>query len=212
MADAMLNASSLSYAESYLPEDDVVASARERAAELGCVPIGAGGGAMLRVLAAAVGAVNVVEIGTGAGVSGLYLMAGMAEAGQFVSIDVESENQRAAKEAYTEAGIAATRYRLINGSAPDVLPRMRDEGYDLVFVDADKTAYRVYYEHALRMLRPGGVMAFDNALWHDRVADATVRDAETTALRDLGKAIREDERLVAALVPVGDGLLVAVKR
>jgi predicted O-methyltransferase YrrM len=212
MADAMLNLASLSYAESFVAEDDVVTQARERAAELGCVPIGSGGGAALRLLAAATRAANVVEIGTGAGVSGLYLMAGMAEDGQFVSIDIETENQRAAKEAFTEAGIPATRYRLINGSAPDVLPRMREAAYDLVFVDADKTAYGVYFDEAMRMLRPGGVMAFDNALWHDRVADTGQRDADTTALRELGKRVRDDERLVVALLPVGDGLLVAAKR
>jgi predicted O-methyltransferase YrrM len=211
MADAMLNQASLSYAESYLPEDDILVAARERAAELGCVPIGAGGGAALRVLATATGATNVLEVGTGAGVSGLYLMGGMVETGQFVSIDIESENQRAAKETFTEAGIAATRYRLINGSAPDVLPRMRDAAYDLVFIDADKSAYSIYYEQALRMLRPGGVMAFDNALWHDRVADSAQRDADTVALRELGRTIRDDTRLVAALLPVGDGLLIAAK-
>jgi len=212
MADAMLNLSSLSYAESYLPEDEIISAARERAEELGCVPIGPAGGATLRVLAAATGATNVVEVGTGAGVSGLYLMGGMAEGGQFISIDIEGEHQRAAKDAFTEAGIPATRYRLINGSAPDVLPRMRDETYDLVFVDADQTAYVVYLEQALRMLRPGGVMAFDNALWHDRVADPTQRDADTNTLRELGKTVREDKRLIPALLPVGDGLLVAAKR
>jgi predicted O-methyltransferase YrrM len=136
----------------------------------------------------------------------------MADGGQFISIDIEGEHQRAAKDAFTEAGIPATRYRLINGSAPDVLPRMRDETYDLVFVDADKTAYVVYFEQALRMLRPGGVMAFDNALWHDRVADPTQRDPDTSTLRELGKTVREDKRLIPALLPVGDGLLVAAKR
>ncbi|HJQ43487.1 MAG TPA: O-methyltransferase [Jatrophihabitantaceae bacterium] len=212
MADAMLNQASLSYAESFLPEDDIFATARERAAELGCVPIGPGGGATLRLLAAATRATNVLEVGTGAGVSGLYLMGGMADDGQFVSIDIESENQRAAKESFTEAGIATTRYRLINGSAPDVLPRMRDDAYDLVFVDADKSAYSVYYEQAMRMLRPGGIVAFDNALWHDRVADSAQRDPDTLALRELGRTVRDDARLVSALLPVGDGLLVAAKR
>lgn len=212
MADSMLNQASLSYAESFLPEDDIVTAARERAAQLGCVPIGAAGGATLRLLAASTGATNIVEIGTGAGVSGLYLMDGMSEGGQFISIDVEGENQRAAKEAFTEAGIAPTRYRLINGSASDVLPRMRDEAYDMVFIDADKTAYGVYFEHALRMLRPGGVMAFDNALWHDRVADPSQRDAETVTLRELGRTVRADARLIPALLPVGDGLLVAARR
>jgi predicted O-methyltransferase YrrM len=212
MADAMLSESSLAYAESFAIESDLIADARERGHELGCTPIGPAGGATLRMLAVATGARAVVEVGTGAGVSGLYLLDGMAEDGQLVSIDIEAENQRAAKEAFTEAGIAATRYRLINGAAADVLPRMRDAAYDLVFVDADKSAYAVYYEQAIRMLRPGGVVAFDNALWHDRVADPTQRDAETLTLRELSKTVRDDERLASTLIAVSDGLLVAAKR
>jgi predicted O-methyltransferase YrrM len=212
MADAMLNQNSLSYAESFPVESDIIAAARERGHELGCVPIGPSGGATLRLLAAITRARSVVEVGTGAGVSGLYLLDGMAEDGQLVSIDIESENQRAAKESFTEAGIVATRYRLINGSAADVLPRMREDTYDLVLIDADKSAYAVYCQQAIRMLRPGGVVAFDNALWHDRVADPSQRDAETVTLRELGKTVREDPRLVSVLLPVGDGLLVAAKR
>ena len=212
MPDAMLNVASLAYVESFVPEDEIVTRARERAAELGCTPIGPAGGATLRVLAAATGARNVAEIGTGAGVSGLYLLGGMAPDGVLTTIDVEGENQRAAKEAFGEAGIASGRYRLINGQAAEVLPRLRDEAYDLVLIDADKTAYGAYYEHAVRLLRRGGVVAFDNALWHDRVADPTQRDHETVVVRDLGKAVREDERLVSALLGVGDGLLVAAKR
>jgi predicted O-methyltransferase YrrM len=212
MPEAMVNQASVTYAESFLTEDEITLRARERAAELGCVPIGPGGGAALRVLAAATGARSVVEVGTGAGVSGLYLLGGMAPDGVLTTIDVEGEHQRAAKDAFTEAGIAPTRYRLINGSAAEVLPRLRDEAYDLVLVDADKTAYSVYYEQALRLLRRGGVVAFDNALWHDRVADPSQRDTETVTLRDLGKSVRDDDRFVSALLPVGDGLLVAAKR
>jgi predicted O-methyltransferase YrrM len=212
MADAMLNEASLSYAESFAVEDDVTVAARDRGRELGCVPIGPAGGATLRVLAAATSARSVVEVGTGAGVSGLYLLAGMAADGVLTTIDVEGEHQRAAKDAFSEAGIASTRYRLINGSAAEVLPRLRDEAYDLVFVDADKTAYTVYYEQAVRLLRPGGIVAFDNALWHDRVADMSQRDADTTVLRDLGRAVRDDARFVSVLLAVGDGLLVAAKR
>ncbi len=212
MADAMLNEASLSYAESFPVEDDVSAAARDRARELGCVPIGPAGGATLRVLAAATGARAVVEVGTGAGVSGLCLLGGMTDDGVLTTVDIEGEHQRAAKEAFSEAGIATTRYRLINGSAAEVLPRLREGAYDLVFVDADKTAYLVYFEQALRLLRPGGVMAFDNALWHDRVADSTQRDPDTTTLRELCKAVRDDRRLIAALLPVSDGLLVASKR
>ena len=212
MPEAMVNQASVTYAESFPVEDEVISRARERAAELGCVPIGPGGGAVLRVLAAATGARSVVEVGTGAGVSGLFLLGGMAPDGVLTTIDVEGEHQRAAKEAFGEAGIAPTRYRLINGAASEVLPRLRDEAYDLVLVDADKSAYAVYYQQALRLLRRGGVVAFDNALWHDRVADPSQRDTDTVTLRDLGKAVRDDDRLVSALLPVGDGLLVAAKR
>jgi predicted O-methyltransferase YrrM len=212
MAEAMVNQTSLAYAESYHPEPDVIAAARARGFELGCIPIGPAGGMSLRVLARAAGAKAVVEVGTGAGVSGLYLLGGMVADGQLVSIDVESEHQRAAREAYTEAGIAPARYRLINGSAADVLPRMREDAYNLVFVDADKGTYGVYYEQAVRMLRPGGVVAFDNALWHDRVADSSVHDPDTQVLRELAKSVRDDDRLDSVLLPVGDGLLVGVKK
>jgi predicted O-methyltransferase YrrM len=176
------------------------------------VPIGAGGGAALRVLAAAIGARSVVEVGTGAGVSGLYLLEGMADDGVLTTIDIEAEHQRAAKDAFAEAGVRPQRARLITGRALDVLPRLTDGAYDLVLVDADKTDVAAYLEQALRLLRPGGVLAVDNALWNGKVADPAQRDESTTAIREMGKHVRGNEHLVAALLPVGDGLLVAVKR
>src|SRR5438132_1450218 len=102
MAEAMLNLASFSYAESFAIEDDVTARARGRGQELGCTPIGPAGGATLRLLAAAAGARNVVEVGTGAGVGALYLLGGMAPDGVLTTIDVEGEHQRAAKEAFVE--------------------------------------------------------------------------------------------------------------
>jgi predicted O-methyltransferase YrrM len=212
MADEYLSESSLAYAENFVTEDEVIAAARARGRELGCTPIGPGGGATLRLLAQLLGARNVVEVGTGAGVSGLWLLAGMRPDGVLTTVDTEAEHQRATRLAFGEAGVASTRYRLINGAAGEVLPRLTDGGYDLVFVDADKTGYAQYHEQAVRLLRPGGVVAFDNVLWHNRVADPGVRDGETVALRELARAVREDERLVPALLAVGDGLLVAAKR
>jgi predicted O-methyltransferase YrrM len=164
------------------------------------------------VLAAALAARAVVEVGTGAGVSGLYLLRGMPEDGVLTSIDIETEHQKAAREAFAEAGIAANRTRLISGPALEVLPRLTDGAYDLVLLDADKKEYAEYLEQALRLLRPGGVLAFDNALWHDRVADPAQRDETTTTIRELGKAVRDNPELVSAMLPVGDGLLTAVKR
>ena len=203
---------SRAYAEAYLAEDAVLQAARRRGHELGCVPIGTGGGAALRFLAAATAARAVVEVGTGAGVSGLWLLRGMRPDGVLTTVDKDPEHQRAARQAFTEAGIPSGRARLINGAALEVLPRLADGGYDLVFVDAAKTEYADYLTEALRLLRPGGVVAFDNVLWHDRVADPAQRDPETVAMRDLGRSVRDDERLVPVLLHAGDGLLAAVRR
>jgi predicted O-methyltransferase YrrM len=167
---------------------------------------------MLRFLAASIGARSVVEIGTGAGVSGIYLQRGMALDGVLTSIDVEAEHQRIAKESYAEAGLAPGRARLICGRALDVLPRLTDGAYDLVFGDAAKGEYGDYLTEAMRLLRPGGIVAFDNALWHGRVPDASARDPETVAVRELLRQVKDDERLVPVLLPVGDGLLAAVVR
>ena len=91
-------------------------------------------------------------------------------------------------------------------------PRLTDGVYDLVLLDADKADLEAYLEQALRLLRPGGVLAVDNALWKGKVADPAQRDEQTTAIREPGKAVRRDASLISALLPVGDGLLVAVKR
>jgi predicted O-methyltransferase YrrM len=132
--------------------------------------------------------------------------------GVLTSIDIESEHQRLARTAFAEAGIAPNRTRLISGAALDVLPRLTDTAYDMVFCDGDNTENGDYLQQALRLLRVGGIVAFDNALWHNRVADPAQRDPETLAIRDVCRFVRDDERLVPALLPVGDGLLAAVKR
>jgi predicted O-methyltransferase YrrM len=132
--------------------------------------------------------------------------------GVLTSVDIESEHQRLARVAFAEVGIAHNRTRLITGAALEVLPRLTDAAYDLVFCDGDKAEYGDYLVQALRLLRPGGVVAFDNALWHDRVADPAQRDPDTVAIRELGRTVRDDDQLVPVLLPVGDGLLVAVKR
>jgi predicted O-methyltransferase YrrM len=189
----------------------VLTNARARAAEVNAVPIGPGGGATLRFVSALLDARNAVEIGTGCGVSGVWTLRGMRSDGVLTSVDIEAEHQRMAKEAFTEAGFAAQRIRLISGAALEVLPRLTDGHYDLVFCDGDKVEYVQYLAQALRLLRPGGVVAFDNALWHDQVADPSVRDPQTQAIRDTLAAVTEHEDLVELLLPVGDGLLLAQK-
>jgi predicted O-methyltransferase YrrM len=184
-----LKPASWTYAEDYVAEDEVLAAARARAEEVGVTPIGSGGGAALRFLASVLDARAVVEIGTGTGVSGLWLLRGMRADGVLTTVDIEAEHQRLARRSFNEAGIASQRARTIAGAALDVLPRLTDGHYDLVFCDGDKTEYSAYLHEALRLLRPGGVVAFDNALWHDRVADPAQRDQDTVAIRDLVRAV-----------------------
>jgi predicted O-methyltransferase YrrM len=200
------------YSEGFVPEDDVLLRARERAAELGCPAVLPGAGALLRVVAAAMAARAVVEVGTGTGVASLWLLRGMPDDGVLTTIDVEVEHQRAAKTAFAEAGIAPARTRTIPGRAADVLPRLTDRAYDLVLVGAEPHAYPDYVEEALRLLRPGGVLAVDGALHGGRVADPARRDELTTVVRELGRTLRADDRVLPALVPSGDGLLLAVRR
>jgi len=204
-------AASWTHAERFVVEDDILAAARSRAEEVGVAPISPGSGAALRFLASVLDARAVVEIGTGTGVSGLWLLRGMRSDGVLTTVDVETEHQRLARQTFNDAGIPTQRARTIAGAALDVLPRLTDGHYDIVFCDGDKTEYAAYLTEALRLLRPGGVVAFDNALWHDRVADPAQRDPETTSIRELGKAVAEHDELVPLLLPVGDGLLVAKK-
>ncbi|HSV65781.1 MAG TPA: O-methyltransferase [Mycobacteriales bacterium] len=200
------------YVESFLAEDATLAGARARAAELGCQPIGPAGGATLRFLATVLDARAVVEVGTGTGVSGLYLLRGMRPAGVLTTVDAEPEHSRAARQAFAEAGVRPHRTRLISGDAAEVLPRLTDAAYDLVFCAGTTREYGDYLEEALRLLRPGGVVCFDHALWRDRVADPSARDPDTVAIRDLGRTVRDRDDLVPVLLPVGDGLLAAAYR
>src|SRR3954471_3916111 len=207
-----IDPTSWAYAEDYTGEDEVVTGARASAMDSGIVPLGPGAASALSLLAAAVGAKAVVEIGTGTGVSGLALLRGMRPDGTLTTVDLDAENQRLARKTFLDAGIPSQRFRLIAGSALDVVTRLTDGHYDLVFCDADDQECTAYLREALRLLRPGGVVAFDNALCPTPVAAPSQRDPETMAVRELLRAVREDDNLIPALLPVGDGLLVAVKR
>jgi predicted O-methyltransferase YrrM len=208
---APLKPASWTYAEEFVAEDEILAKARAHSEEVGATAIGSGAGAALSLLASIIEARAVVEIGTGCGVSGLWLFRGMRPDGILTTVDTEAEHQRLAKQAFAEAGIASQRIRTIPGPALEVVPRLTDGHYDLVFCDADKHEYPDYLTEALRLLRPGGIVAFDNALWHDKVADPAQRDPETVAIRELGNTVREHPSLVPLMLPMGDGLLVAKK-
>ena len=195
----------LAYAAEYLPEDEPLLAARANAAELGGTePVLPEVGAALRFLACAVGARTAVEIGTGCGSSGIWLLRGMRAGSTLTSVDTEPVYQRRARKAFIQAGFAQNQCRLIVGRALDVLPRLSDDAYDMVFCDADVRDYPDYLTAALRLLRPGGVVAFNNAL-----LAGTEEDDEPV---ELAAQVRDDDRLVPVLLPLGNGLLAAVKR
>jgi predicted O-methyltransferase YrrM len=197
------------YVDSFLAEDPATAAARSRATETGAEPVGPAAGATLRFLAALLDARHVVEIGTGTGVSALWLLRGMRPDGVLTSIDTDAERHKMARQAFNEAGLPTGRTRLILGQALAVLPRLTDGAYDLVHVDGPPREYGECLVEAIRLLRPGGIVAFSMALRGGRVADTTNRDPDTLAVRSLHAAVREDPRLTPLLLPVGDGLLAA---
>jgi predicted O-methyltransferase YrrM len=201
----------LAYIAEYLPEDEPLLAARANAAELGGTqPVSPAVGAALRFLACAAGARTTVEIGTGCGSSGIWLLRGMRPGSTLTSVDTEPEYQRVARKTFTQAGFAQNQSRLILGRALDVLPRLSDGAYDMVFCDADPRDYLDYLTAAHRLLRTGGVVAFNNALL--ATASGDDEEAQDALAVDLASQVRADERLVPVLLPLGDGLLAAIKR
>jgi predicted O-methyltransferase YrrM len=201
----------LAHAEGSISEDAIVAAARERAIDAGAGAVTPAVGALLSVLARLSGGKAVVEVGTGAGVSGLWLLSGMRDDGVLTTIDIEPEHQRIAKQAFNEAGIGPSRTRLIAGRAQDVLTRLADESYDLVFLDAAPTDQADFVVEGVRLLRPGGVIVVHRSALGGRAGDPTANDAEVTAVREAARLIAEDERLTPVLIPLGDGILVAAR-
>ncbi|MFB7123923.1 O-methyltransferase [Kitasatospora xanthocidica] len=199
-------------ADTYVSEDAVLTYARAQSARTGIRAIGPSGGACLRLLAAALDAKAVAEIGTGTGVSGVYLLRGMRPDGVLTTVDSEPVRQQLAREAYQAAGFAANRSRFIPGRALEVLPRLADGQYDLVFCDGDPVESCEYLREALRLLRPGGMVCFEGVFQEGRLAEPELQDPQTGAVRDLVRDVRESEALLPALLPVSDGLLCAVKR
>ena len=204
-------AATLAFAEAFVAESDGAEAARRRADDLGVECISTGVAATLTLLARVVNARAVAEIGTGTGVSALALLAGMASDGVLTSIDAEAEHQLAAREVLTAEGVPSRRVRLIAGQALSVLPKLTDGAYDLVYIDGDPLEYVEYVAQAQGLLRPGGVLVLHHALWQDLVADERNEDDEPLIIREALEAVLADESFTPALLPVGDGLLVAVR-
>jgi len=203
--------SSWKFAEEFVVERPEIALARQHSVELGVEAISPATGAQLALVAAAARATNIIEIGTGVGVSGLWMLTG-APSATLTSIDYETDHQDSARAAFLAAGIPSNRIRLITGRALEVLPRMNEGSYDIVLVDADAQSVIEYVEHALRLARPGGIVLVPHALWHDKVADPAQRGETVTGFRSLLREIATSDAVISALSPVGDGLLQLTKR
>jgi predicted O-methyltransferase YrrM len=199
------------HAEGSISEDAILATARDRAVDIGVGAVTPAVGALLSLLTKLSGGKAVVEVGTGAGVSGLWLLSGMSQDGVLTTIDIEPEHQRIAKQAFSDAEIGPSRMRLISGRAQEVLTRLADDTYDLVLIDADPLDQPDYVTEAVRLLRAGGVVVVHHAALGGRAGDPAANDREVTAVREAARLIAEDERLTPALIPLGDGLLAAVR-
>ena len=190
----------------YAVEDEPLLIARANAEDLGgTTPVAPAVGGALRFLAIAIGARTVVEIGTGCGSSGIWLLRGMRPGSVLTSVDTEPEYHRMARKAFTQAGFAANQARLILGRALDVLPRLSDGAYDLVFCDADQAAYPDYLTAGLRLLRAGGIVVFNDVL-------PPGAGPATDGARELADMLGNDEKVVPLLIPIAGGMLVAIKR
>lgn len=198
------------FTEDLVIESDTVAEARASSIELGVEPISPATGAQCSVIAAVSGARQIIEVGTGVGLSGLCLVAG-APTAHLTSIDTEVDHQHHARTFFNQAQVSANRVRLITGDAGDVLPRMNENSYDVVLIDADPLSVIEYVEHGLRLARPRGIVLVPHVLWRGRVADPARRDEVATGFRTLLREISSSTAVVSAVSPVGDGLLQIIK-
>jgi predicted O-methyltransferase YrrM len=168
----------------------------------------------LHFLARATGARKALEVGVFMGYSSTWVALALPEGGKLVACDVNEEFTARAREVWREAGVE-TKIDLRIGPALDTLDRMIASGesgtFDFAYIDADKANYLNYYERALRLLRPGGVIAADNVLWKGAICDASDHEPDTERMRDFNRALHGDSRVALSMATMGDGLALACK-
>ena len=202
--------------ETAVVEHPLLARLREETAAMpnAQMQIGADQGRFMQFLAQLTGAQRYVEVGVFTGYSSLAMALALGSTGHVLACDVSEAYTSVARRYWREAGVES-RIDLQLGPALETLDRVaRTDAstYDLAFIDADKVNVDGYYERCLRLLRSGGVLMIDNVLWDGAVADASVSDAETEALRAVSRKAAHDARVDAVLLPIGDGLLLARKQ
>lgn len=200
-----------------LRESDVQAELRQVTAEhaQARMQISPEQGQFMALLVQLMGAQKTLEIGVFTGYSALTVAMALPEDGRMVACDV-NEKDCAIALPYWEKANVAHKIDLRIAPALDTLDNLIANGesgtFDFSFIDADKSNYDNYYEKSLQLVRPGGLIAVDNTLWYGRVADPEVQDKRTKRIRALNEKVRDDKRVMMSLLPVGDGLLLAVKR
>ncbi len=198
------------YSENFAREEIHLQQARANGVEMGASDPSSAVGGLLQYVAKSLNAKSVVEIGTGSGVSGLWLFQGMPKDGVLTSIDTEREHSASARLSFEESGIAPARYRLITGTVLEVVGKLADENYDLVVIRPAEDVMDLVQE-AYRLLRRGGTLFIDHALSGGKVADPTQRDFESISRRDGIRFVKEDTNWTSTLLPVGQGVLLATK-
>jgi predicted O-methyltransferase YrrM len=172
-------------------------------------------GQFLALLVKLTGARRLLEIGTFTGYSALCMAAALPADGSLMCCDIPGDYNAIARRYWQEAGLAG-RIDLRLAPALETLAELERQGqggqFDLVFIDADKANYPSYLEHALRLLRVGGLAVFDNTLWSGRVLETSPESADTRAIQALNLALKEDVRVDLSLLPIGDGLTLCRKR
>jgi predicted O-methyltransferase YrrM len=172
-------------------------------------------GQFLALLMQLIGARRTLEVGVFTGYSSLAVALALPDDGKILACDVSEEYTSVARRYWKEAGVdhmIELRLKPALETLHELIAQRQHNRYDFVFIDADKANYEGYYECALELVRPGGLIAIDNVLWHGRVIDPEANDADTLAIRAVNKKLLGDSRVSISMLPVSDGLTLACKR
>ena len=194
-------------------EDQLLAALREEADRTGLPPIAisADEGRLLQVLLTSINARRVIEVGTLGGYSAICMARALPPGGRLLSIEINEQHAVFARKYIERAGLA-DRVEVRVGRALDVLPALDGERFDAIFLDADKEPLPMYFDWALRLVRPGGLIIGDNALWGGRVYSEQESDERTRGVREFNRRMATDPRVLGIIVPTHDGVAVAVVR
>lgn len=194
-------------------EDELLASLREEAeaAGLPSIAISADEGRLLQVLLTSIRARRVLEVGTLGGYSAICMARALPSDGRVLSIEIDERHATFARR-HIERADLSDRIEVRVGRALDVLPALDGQPFDAMFLDADKESLPSYFDWAVRLVRPGGLIIGDNALWGGRVYDTSENDPKTQAVREFNRRMATDPRVLGVIVPTHDGVAVAIVR